>query len=287
MLDMNNIPENEKLNYLDNEPSFYWLHNYFNDIENNDDINKKTYEDFKQKYNITVKPTSVFSVGNLFKDPEKNKFNTIKNCLIVKINKNVNTIDLENKKFTVRIIENLKEDKINTHYHKIMKTDKPYYNTRSIKHIYYSEINLFNQIMNEIIKNPEGFYNFIKNYKSANTIKTKQRSIEYNLKFAEIDFILDYLNQKLKSGDQSAKNFMDYIKTKSSNSSNSPNEIEITEEIIKKINVTSGGKKTRKTRKLKKRFVKKTKRNYKKNKSRRILRRKKNKTRRIIHDKII
>uniref|UniRef100_A0A6C0HAS6 Uncharacterized protein n=1 Tax=viral metagenome TaxID=1070528 RepID=A0A6C0HAS6_9ZZZZ len=108
---------------------------------------------------------------------------------------------------------------------------------------------LFDEIMDRIIESSEKFYKMIQEYKIN--------------KDNDIGFIIDYLDDRLYVNDKNAINFMEYIKSR---------DIDLYNEIHTK--KETGGKKTRKNRKAKKRFVKKTKRTYKKNKTRRRLVRK-------------
>jgi len=115
---------------------------------------------------------------------------------------------------------------------------------KDIKDLSSRNRNVFDKVMDQILSDPKQLYNMIQEYKSNKNTDD------------HIGFISDYLGYRLKYEDKNAEKFMKYIKSKDEDLYN---------------NIESGrqkgGKKTRKNRKAKKRFVKRTKRNYNNNKN--------------------
>ena len=122
---------------------------------------------------------------------------------------------------------------------------------RDIKDLSIRDMNVFDEVMDEFLSNPDKLNEMIQEYKSK----------KYGNNNDDIGFMIDYLGLRLKENNKNAEKFMEYIKSK---------DPDLYDEI--ETRKQRGGKKTRKNRKGKKKFTKRTKRSHKKNKSRRIVR---------------
>ena len=233
-------------------PNFQRIREYFQGVKNIDDLQKKTYDDFIQTYNYSDQAS----------DKYKDIFNKFVQCL------SENCLEKNNKEKELNPGSNNNNIPppppplpprqaskppypptppldINSPIYWIQgfKTDSPdfYKNIEKIARNANTR-NLFDKIMDEIIKSSDDFYKMIQKYKSKKYGNTNDH----------IGFIIDYLGVN----DENVLKFMEYIKTKNP-------------DLYQEIDEKKGGKKTRKNRKAKKRFVKRTKRNHKKNKTRR------------------
>jgi hypothetical protein len=227
-------------------PNFQRIRKYFQGVKNIDDLQKKTYDNFIQTYNYPDQAS----------DKYKDIFNKFVQCL------SENCLKKKNKEKELNLGSNNnnipppgKASKPPYSPTPPLDINSPIYWTQGFKtdsHDFYKNIekiarnantrNLFDKIMDEIIKSSDDFYKMIQKYKSKKYGNTNDH----------IGFIIDYLGVN----DENVLKFMEYIKTKNP-------------DLYQEINPKKGGKKTRKNRKAKKRFVKRTKRNHKKNKTRR------------------
>lgn len=275
-----------EINYstMKDNQNFKNIREYFQGVKKIGDLKNKTYDEFIKTYKYT---------GDVV-DKYKDIFDQFVQCLSETcLEKNIeneilsptepdNKTEPDNNNIppppptgkSEKVFENQNDKDKSVKENKNNQINSPLYWTQGFKNNsvdFYKNIrslgtnnetqDLFDKVMEKIIESPENFYKMIDTY--LNT--------EDNNKDTNITFIKDYLSYRLKGNDKNAENFMNYIKTKDNDLYNSI--LKYKEWYDRRMDPNKkGGKKTRKNRKDKKRFLKRTKRNHKKSKTRRIRR---------------
>jgi hypothetical protein len=274
------IDNNIDINQIKTFPLFLYLKNYFNDVYNMNDLNKKSYIDF---FEFVRKNNNGSNSSNPINQDERDLFDNVlikclkDNCINKKPARpppppgppgppgpppppgppgpppgppppdgykndlNVNIEQQENNRkqiqFWVKLFEQVK--------------------TR----------NSFFKDFNTLTGNKNVFYKVMDELLSIDPINLNEIFNHYENKIETFNVIMSYLIDRLgRSSDENVLKFMDYIKN---NNDGLYNKIikNSSKEIVEKINKKRGGKKTRKNRKAKKRFIKRTVRSYKRSKT--------------------
>jgi hypothetical protein len=257
------IDSNYDINKIKSEPLFIYLKSYFNDVYDMNDLNKKSYISF---FEFTNKNNNKNELPKHINQDERDFFdNKLIKCLEEHC---VNKKPFSSNKppgpsppkpsppKPSSPPPSSTEDELNEEENNIRFWLGLYFNNkktfyRDIKDLSSRDINVFDKVMDEFLSNPDQLNNMIQEYKTK----------KYRNKNDDIGFIIDYLGDRLKETDKNALKFMEYIKSENP---------DLYDEIERRKQI--GGKKTRKNRKSKKRFLKRTKRSHKKNKSRRLFR---------------
>jgi len=262
---MNNLFfDNSTTNIEQIKESIYFkiFKEFFKDVYDTKDFDKKKFNDF-----LTFIGSDTSDYDN--KQRDEDNFNTLVQCLIIKCGKKISPPSPPEE--PVEEPEPLPEKTRENPQHPLPKKTKTstngsdknvnnnmksalfwYQSFNNNPEIFYNKIeniarkddtrDLFDEIMDRIIESSENFYKMIQEYKINQS--------------NDIGFIIDYLGPKLEYNHENALKFMDYI---------APRDINLYNEI--KNRKQQGGKKTRKNRKAKKRFIKRTVRSYKRSKT--------------------
>lgn len=254
------IDSNYDINKIKSEPLFIYLKSYFNDVYDINDLNTKSYISF---FEFTNKNNNKNELPKHINQAERDFFdNKLIKCLEEHcVNKkpfSSNKPPGSSPPKPSPPPPSPTEDELNKEENNIrfwlglyLTNKKEFY--KEIKYFSIRDIDVFDKVMDEFLSNPEELNKMIEDYKSK----------KYGNENDDIGFIIDYLGDRLKNNRPNALNFMKHIELKNK---------ELYDEIERK--KQKGGKNTRKNRKGKKRFLKRTKRSYKKNKTCRRGRRK-------------
>jgi hypothetical protein len=255
------IDNNIDINQIKTFPLFLYLKSYFNDVYNMNDLNKKSYIDF---FEFVRKNNNGSNSSNPINQAERDFFdNKLIKCLEDHcINKKPvrppppppppppdgSNNDLD---------ENIEQEENNRKQIQFWVKLFEQLNTRK----------KFFDDFNTLTENNNVFYKVMDELLSIDRINLNEIFNHYKIGSDTFNVIMSYLIDRLgRSNDKNALKFMDYIRGKNDdlydeiikNSS---------KEIVEKINKKRGGKKTRKNRKAKKRFIKRTMRSYKRSKT--------------------
>ena len=256
------IDSNYDINQIKSEPLFIYLKNYFNDVYNMNDLNKKSYIDF---FEFVRKNNNGSNSSNPINQSERDFFdNKLIKCL---------EDHCINKKPVRRppppppppppdgsnndLDENIEQENIEEEEN--IKIWVALFNTN--KGTFYKDFkdltmdkNVFYKVMDELLSITPVNLNLIFN-------DNKISSDDFNN-------IISYLIDKIRGkDDENALKFMVYIKN-SNDGLYKEIKKQLPSDIVNKIEKNKkGGKKTRKNRKAKKRFIKRTVRSYKRSKT--------------------
>ena len=239
------------INKIKSEPLFIYLKNYFNDVYDINDLNKKSYIDF---FEFVRKNNNGFNSSNPINQDERYFFDNV-------------------------LIKCLKDNCINKKPARPPPPPGPPPPPDGSKNDLDVNIKIWVALFNT---NTETFYKDFKDLTRNKTVFYKVMDellsitpVNLNLifndnKISSDDFnnIISYLIDKIRNeDDENALNFMNYI---INNNDGLYKEIkkQLPSDIVNKIEKNKkGGKKTRKNRKAKKRFIKRTMRSYKRSKT--------------------
>lgn len=237
---------------------FIYLKSYFNDVYNIDDLIKKSYIDF---IDFVRKNNNGYNSSHINQDERDFFDNTLIKCLEDHcINKKPvrpppppppppgSNNDLD---------ENIEQEENNRKQIQFWVKLFEQVKTR----------NSFFKDFNTLTGNKNVFYKVMDELLSIDPINLNEIFNHYENKIETFNAIMRYLIDRLgRSSDENVLKFMDYIKDSNDELYNKIIK-NSSKEIVEKINKKRGGKKTRKNRKAKKRFIKRTMRSYKRSKT--------------------